>query len=162
MGTLITLSHTSLSRERGEIENVVESGRAHLSKALLAGDYRCRGDHKLEPSCERALRIEEPDGSDLSVGHATQEVDKHFLDAIDRRGLEELVLFPWRGLLLKTRQERERPLNLLESTMFEHTLDQADGNGSHRAENVVDVLYLLRTFGFFFHQLQFLHTNKTA
>ena len=162
MLTLITLSDTSLSRKSGEIENVVESGRAHLFKALLAGDYRCRGDHKLEPSCERALSVEEPDGCDLSVGHATQEVDKHFLDAIDRRGLEELVLLPWRGLLLKTGQERKRPLNLLEATIFKHTLDQADRDRSHRAENVVDVLYLLRAFSFFFDQLQLLHTNKIA
>lgn len=69
------------------------------------------------------MRIEEPDGSDLSVGHATQEVDKHFLDAIDRRGLEELVLFPGCGLLLKTGQQCERPLDLLEATIFEHSLD---------------------------------------
>ena len=71
------------------------------------------------------------------------------------------MLFPWCGLLLKTGQERERPLDLLEATIFKHTLDQADGNGSHRAEYVVDILYLLRAFGFFFDQLQFLQTNKT-
>ena len=85
----MTVSHASLGDwERREIEYVVEGSCAHLSKALLAGDYRCRGDHKLEPSCERALGIEEPDGRDLSVGHSTQEVDKHFLDAIDSRMLE--------------------------------------------------------------------------
>ena len=140
-------------RERGEIENVVECGRAHLFQALLAGDYRCRCNHKLEPSCERALRIEESDGSNLSVGHATQEVDKHFLDTIDRRGFEKLVLFSWRGLLRETGQQIERPLDSLEPTIFEHTLEQADRNGSHRAENVMDVLYLLRAFAFFFDQL---------
>ena len=108
------------------------------------------------------MSIEEPDGSDLSVGHSAQEVDKHFLDAIDRRGFEELVLFPWGGLFLETRQQGERPLDRLEATIFEHTLEQADGDGSHRAENVVDVLYLLRAFSLFFDQLQLLHTNKLA
>ena len=139
--------------ERGEIENVVERGRAHLFQTLLAGDYRCRCNHKLEPSCERALCIEESDGSNLSVGHATQEVDKHFLDTIDRRGFEKLVLFSWRGLLRETGQQIERPLDSLEPTIFEHTLEQADRNVSHRAENVMDVLYLLRAFAFFFDQL---------
>ena len=63
------------------------------------------------------------------------------------------MLFSWRGLLRETGQQIERPLDSLEPTIFEHTLEQADRNGSHRAENVMDVLYLLRAFAFFFDQL---------